>query len=193
LLGRSEGIGEFTEFFDLVDKKHRVYAKKDRRAQVYAAFAVDDFGPEKPPETAVSGPAARELNLQKEINRMLLSDYTPPGVVVDEDLQIVQFHGHTGPYLDPAPGAPNLRLLKMAREGLALDLHTAIHQAQEAGRTVLRKDVGIGSGREKRQIAIEVRPLKLGPSSTPYFLILFREPARESPPPAKSGEQEKER
>jgi two-component system, chemotaxis family, CheB/CheR fusion protein len=191
VLGRSEGIGEFTQFFDLVDKKHRVYTKKDHQTQAYATFGVDDFGPEKPREVSISGPAARELNLQKEINRMLLSDYTPPGVVVDKDLQIVQFHGHAGPYLDPAPGVANLRLLKMAREGLALDLRTAIHQAQEEGRTVLRKGVGMGSGREKRQIGIEVRPLKLGPSSTPYFLVLFREPAPESFPPLKSMRKKK--
>jgi two-component system, chemotaxis family, CheB/CheR fusion protein len=182
VLGRSEGIGEFTEFFDLVDKKHRVYAKKDRQPQAYAAFDVDDLGPEKPAETAPSGAAARELNLQKEINRVLLTDYTPPGVVVDKDLQIVQFHGHAGPYLDPAPGAANLRLLQMAHEGLALDLRTAIHQAQEEGRTVLRKRVRIGSGGEERQIAIEVRPLKLGATGTTYFLVLFREPVRENPP-----------
>jgi two-component system CheB/CheR fusion protein len=163
VLGRSEGIGEFTEFFDLVDKKHRVYTKKDSHTQTYAAFGVDDFGPAKLPEVSISGPAARELNLQKEINRMLLSDYTPPGLVVDKDLQIVQFHGHVGPYLDPAPGVANLRLLKMAREGLALDLRAAIHQAQEEGRTILRKGVAIGSGREKRQIGIEVRPLSSDP------------------------------
>jgi two-component system CheB/CheR fusion protein len=182
LLGRSEGTGEFTEFFDLVNKKHRVYTKRDRHPQAYAAFGVDDLGVEKPTETATPGPVAREFNLQKEINRMLLTDYTPSGVVVDKDLQIVQFHGHSGPYLEPAPGVANLRLLKMAREGLALDLRTAIHQAQEDGRTIVRKGVRIGSGREKRQIAIEVRPLKLGPSSSPYFLVLFREPARENPP-----------
>jgi two-component system, chemotaxis family, CheB/CheR fusion protein len=191
VLGRSEGIGEFTEVFEVVDKKHRVYAKKDRHPQAYAAFGVDDFGLEKPRETAVAGPAVHEVNLQKEISRLLLSDYTPPGVVVDKDLQIVQFHGHPGPYLDPAPGAANLRLLKMAREGLALDLRTAIHQAQEEDRTVLRKGVRVGAGREKRQIGIEVRPLKLGASGTPYFLVLFREPARESAPPPKAARTKK--
>ena len=51
-------------------------------------------------------------------------------MIVDDDLQIVQFRGQTGPFLEPAPGEASLNLLKMAREGLLYGLRTALHEAR---------------------------------------------------------------
>ena len=59
------------------------------------------------------------------------------------DLQIVQFRGQTGPFLEPAPGEASLNLLKMAREGLLYGLRTAVHASREgAGDPSARKGCG---------------------------------------------------
>ena len=68
--------------------------------------------------------APTEKVLQGEVSRAILDRYAPPGVVVDADLQIVQFRGQTGAFLEPAPGEASLNLLKMAREGLLYGLRT---------------------------------------------------------------------
>ena len=39
-------------------------------------------------------------------------------MIVNAEMEIVQFRGQTGSYLQPAPGKASLNLLKMAREGL---------------------------------------------------------------------------
>ena len=57
---------------------------------------------------------------------------SPPGVLINSSFDILQFRGHTGPFLEPPPGHATLNLLKMAREGLALDLRAAIHQAKKS-------------------------------------------------------------
>src|SRR5438552_2714456 len=51
-------------------------------------------------------------NIQNEANRLVLTRYSPPGVLVDDDLKIVQFRGQTGVFLEPAPGEASLDLLK---------------------------------------------------------------------------------
>ena len=135
--------------------------------------------------------SAREFDLQKEVTRTLLADYTPPGVVVNDELEIVQFHGHTGAYLDPAAGAASLRLLKMAREGLPLELRTALHQAKESGKTVIKHGIRVGSGGESREVSIEVKPLKADPINRRHYLVLFREmPAPQITPQAGNGEKD---
>src|SRR5207248_8711837 len=65
-------------------------------------------------------------SIQGEANRFIQERYAPPGVIVDQDLQIVQFRGQTGAFLEPAPGDPSMNVLKMAREGLLHPLRSAL-------------------------------------------------------------------
>ena len=71
--------------------------------------------------------------------------YAPAGVVVNGDLQIVQFRGQTGAYLEPAPGEASLNLLKMAREGLMLDLRAAVERAKRTDQATRKAGVRVRS------------------------------------------------
>ncbi len=191
VLGRSEGANEFSDLFTLIDRKGRIFAKKPMALEERAYSTLNEWSTINTRTVALPLPASRDFDLQKEVTRTLLADYTPPGVVVNSDLEIVQFHGHTGPYLDPVAGVASLRLLKMAREGLPLELRTAIHQAQEANKTIIKEGIRVGSGSETREVSIEVRPLRADSLSRRHFLVLFREPpAPKTPPGAVAGEKE---
>jgi two-component system CheB/CheR fusion protein len=37
--------------------------------------------------------------VRKEVDRILLSKYSPAGVVVDEDLEVIEIRGKASPYL----------------------------------------------------------------------------------------------
>ncbi|HEV2176359.1 MAG TPA: PAS domain S-box protein [Terriglobia bacterium] len=189
MLGRSEGTSEFPELFTLVDKKGQIFAKKPKVHEERADFSVNDYASARPSATAPAGPGGREFDLQKEVNRTLLADYTPAGVVVNDDLEIVQFHGRTGPYLEPAAGAASLRLLKMARQGLPLELRTALHQAREGNKTVVKEGIRIAYGGDTRQVNLEVRSLRTDPVNGRHFLVLFRETAAPRAPRG-AGEEE---
>jgi two-component system, chemotaxis family, CheB/CheR fusion protein len=193
LLGKSEGISEFSELFIPVDKKNRIYSRHatvDARleavgAELYRnaseALAVKESRP--------SG----EFDIVKEAGRVLLADYTPPGVIVNGDLEILHFHGRVSPYLDHSSGPPSFRLLRWAGGGLPLELRSAIHQAEEEQRTVIKRDIQIqSSDGEARAVGIEVRPFRNPSSSQAYFLILFREsgtPQAEAVEPASTGQK----
>ena len=74
---------------------------------------------------AAGGAAAEEAGgsaaaIEREADRLILGRYAPAGVVVNADMEIVQFRGKTGPYLEATPGAASFNLFKMAREGLAV-------------------------------------------------------------------------
>jgi two-component system CheB/CheR fusion protein len=57
--------------------------------------------------------------IEKEADRLILGRYAPAGVVVNAEMEIVQFRGKTGAYLEATPGTASFDLFKMAREGLA--------------------------------------------------------------------------
>ena len=75
---------------------------------------------------------------------MLLARYAPPSVVVNDQLEIVQTRGHTGPYLELPAGKASLNLLKMARPGLLFELQNAIEEARKSGVDAVRHDVIVG-------------------------------------------------
>jgi two-component system CheB/CheR fusion protein len=137
------------------------------------------------------GTTARDegSTVQNEANRVVLERYAPSGVVVDAEMQIVQFRGQTGHYLEPAPGDPNLSLLKMAREGLLYGLRTALHMARKRGVVVRREGLRVKANGGWHTVNLEIIPL-LGPGRT-HYLVLFEEDARRTR--AKGGERKVEK
>ena len=103
---------------------------------------------------------------------MLLDRYAPPGVVVDEDLQIVQFRGQTGPYLEPAPGDPSLNLLKMAREGLLHGLRSIFNEVR-LQRAFRSAGAGSASSRTAVGTPSPSRSCRSTRRGKRHFLVLF--------------------
>jgi two-component system CheB/CheR fusion protein len=171
MLGRAESIGQHADLFQMVDKKARIFVRKPAIGRVEIDF---------PPTEATIGkvsPSPKGLrprdgkSVQGEATRLLLSRYAPPGVLVDNDLHIVQARGHTGPFLELAPGDASLHLLKMAREGLLFGLRAAINEARRSGTSVRKEGLRIKANGNVMVANLEVLPL--GGTTDRHFLILF--------------------
>ncbi len=186
LLGTSETVGASADLFSLVDRRHKLYRKKPTAYRPSLAFSYQEpvaGWPEEPRQRLKRAPPAEDP--QHEADRLVLAHYGPPGVIINEGMEILHFRGHTGPYLEPLPGAASLHLLKMAREGLALELRSAIRQVRQGTPRVRKENVRV-SGREgERRVHLEVHLLRA--SSNPrerYYLVLFEEGVEPPAPPA---------
>ncbi|MGA2184256.1 MAG: chemotaxis protein CheB [Bryobacteraceae bacterium] len=179
LLGASETVGPFTELFAPVDKKCRVYRRKPAARRFPADFPVRPTNPQKSAVQPLPEDWT-EADLAREGDREVLARYGPPGVIIDDDLNIVQFRGRTSPWLEPAAGAATLNLLRMAREGLAPELRNAVRKARDGNATVRREGLRLNPHAEKTEFAIEVIPIQGSPDRQRRFLILC-EPAKPHP------------
>ena len=185
LLGSSESPGSFPGF-EAIDSTHRIY----RRAAlpVRAEFTVGEYPrwPTPAPATHLIPPAPLgHLDVQREADRAVLATYAPPGVVVTDELVIVQFRGQTGPYLEPAPGTATLDLLRLTREELRVDLRAAIEHARQKSAPVRTEIRTLRSPEAQRRVSLEVLPLLPPTVAERHFVVLFREeaplPDREHP------------
>jgi two-component system CheB/CheR fusion protein len=143
LLGASETIGTSADLFTLVDRVHRIYRKRSTAVRGYPHFSAEDIR-----SALVSRPHDREAEPAgnewlREADRMVLNQYSPPGVLINSDFQVLQFRGDTGAYLRPSPGEASLNVLKMAREGLFLELRSAIAECRARKVEVRHKNVRI--------------------------------------------------
>ena len=59
----------------------------------------------------------------------------PASLVVDEELNILQFRGETSPYIEHASGPSSLNLHRVVRPELLVEISPAIDEARETGST----------------------------------------------------------
>ncbi len=202
-LGTSETIGAYRDLFELQDAKFKVYAKRLSR-RLAPGIALTDLAPVARAAGAKRARAAEPrvagTDLQREADRLLLNRYSPPGVLVNEELEILQFRGDTAPFLAPAPGRASLNLLKMLREGLMVGVRKALQRARKEHASVREQGLRVRSGSGLREVVVEVIPVAREEDTGPCFLVVFeeraaREPAREraipaaaATPPSRAGE-----
>jgi len=178
MLGPSESLGSFEDLFTLMDKKHKIYQKKRSTARVATHFIGPEYTvPRLDPAQSAKVPGT-EFDVDREVERILASRFVPGSIVVNSEMEIVQFRGKIGPYLEPASGHPTFSLSKMAREDLQVDLRDALTRARKENRAVRKEGLRILSNGGTRTIDMEVIPLR-GPSAGErLFIIAFQDAVR---------------
>ncbi|MGH8525266.1 MAG: CheR family methyltransferase, partial [Gammaproteobacteria bacterium] len=162
-LGASESIGSFANLFGPIDKKLKIYSKKAGLTPAFHLPTSRSHPAAKIPAAAKVAPPEgyrAELTAQREADRVTVNHYAPPGVLINANLEILQFRGTTGPYLEPPKGKASLEVLRMAREGLMLPLRATINKAKKHNATARRENVRINRNGHTRTVNIEVTPLK---------------------------------
>jgi two-component system CheB/CheR fusion protein len=187
MLGGSESLGLFSDQFTVVDKKSKIYRKKLSATRLATFFTPQHYEVRKVGGTPVSKPAHSGLFIEKEVDRLLVNRFVPASIVVNDALEIVQFRGKTGAYLEPAAGQPTFSLSKMAREGLLIDVREALIQANKQRQTVSKRGVRIKSNGDTREIDLEVIPVRGQTPADNFYIIVFMEPRQEAPSRTKRG------
>lgn len=176
-LGSSESVGAYANLFNLVDKKHKIYSKKAVASPFIPEFTASEYmaATMENREKASGGGANANLKSKvlEEADRIVLNQYAPAGVIINSDLDIIQFRGRTGAYLEPASGKPSLNLFKMVRDGLSFGLHSAINQAQKENIPVRIEGLHVINNGRVNRVNVDVIPIGEPPDKEKYFLVLF--------------------
>ncbi len=171
LLGKSETASVASEFFLTADPREKIYTRKSLPGRFMNVTSVRNEEALKDKDYGVRSNERKKDDFQKNAEDILLSKYTPAGVIVNEQFDIVQFRGSTSPYLEPSPGKASLNVLKMAREGLSFELRNALHKSKSSGNPFSKGNILLYGG--KKIITIDVIPLL--ETIDPHFLILFKD------------------
>ena len=138
----------------------------------------------------VVGAGASPADRGKRLDDLLLARYAPPGVLVNSKLDVIQFRGQTGAYLQPAAGEPQTNLMKMARPGLLATLEPTLARARKEMAPVRTSGVEIDQDGFTRACDLLVLPLgESPPSDEPLFVMLFEDIT----PPETSSERKPRR
>jgi two-component system CheB/CheR fusion protein len=124
ILGPAESVGFYDKLFEAVDRKNKIYAKKNvptPRIADRVCYRGYEF-----PETGVTSTARDYIDLSKQLleiaDRIMLSAYAPAAVVIDQALHVEQFRGRTDDYLEQIPGPATRNLLQLVRPSMVADV-----------------------------------------------------------------------
>src|SRR5262249_55799170 len=144
-LGTSENISQHVDLFTPVDKKNRIFQRREDSITPLHLPAVF----KRPFGVGAVSEATREpvgRSLRQSVEARVLEHHVPAHVVVTRDGDVVYYSGGTGKYLEPPPGRPNRSLIAMARKGLRLPLRAALNDAIETRRAAVRDNVAVEVG-----------------------------------------------
>jgi two-component system CheB/CheR fusion protein len=175
-LGSSETVGEFVDLFAVVDRKWKLFQRKNiaSRYQDMPDFLT-------PPRLAlpatpiVPGKDEREeqVSIRELAEKDLLEEHTPACAIVNEKGQVLYIHGHTGRYLEPALGEASLDIVRMAREGLRLELATALRKVSAQKTPVHYPGLQVKADGKVAAVDLLVKPVLEPSSMRGLTMVLF--------------------
>lgn len=188
-LGTSETVGDFGDLFTVLDRKLKLYQRKEG---IHSAQRVV-LGQFLPP-TMLPAPTrflekitgTKKLPLRELTEQAILQQIAPTGVLVNRHGDIIYLHGRTGEYLEPSPGeAGTSNIIKMAREGLRFDLTTALQKAVGTKAIVNHPGLRVKTNGDFTTVNLTISPVATGPAATTeefFYLVLLEK----APPPSDS-------
>ncbi len=172
-LGTSETIGELADFYASVDRKWKLYTNKE----TVTFHPAQKFYPlfKTVPQNIVTG-KSKANSMREVVEKMLLQHYTPACAAINKRGEILYIHRRTGKYLEPAPGEISLNITHMAREGLKLELTTAIRKAVAEKKAVTFRGLRVKGNGAITTVNLTVSPFPA--ESSPFsdlFMVIFEE------------------
>jgi two-component system CheB/CheR fusion protein len=179
VLGESESVGKFTNLFEPLTKKGVVFQKKLAQPSFdFRMEASTPFRMRKPFEQPVEADSLTLL--EKEIDRLLTSEYVPASLVLNSNLDVLVFRGKVDPFISVDAGVASLNAAKIVRKELRPALQTAVYRAKK-GKKDIKETVRIKQGKKTRTVNIQIKPVKIPKHEDIFFLVLFGETIKVTP------------
>lgn len=170
MLGKAETSTAVPDLFSSAGKSDKLFIRKDVPGRLIHTTTQRSEQNLKDDDSTLMTESIR-TDFQKIADDILLSKYTPAGVVVNETMDIVHFRGNTSLYLQQAEGKPSHNLLKMAKEGLSFELRNVLHKAKADKAATAKESIPVLIDDIQQLVTIEAIPLRN--IVEPHYLILF--------------------
>ena len=178
LLGSSESVEDGSQLFSVVDKKHRLYARRGAprpgAPPPFSAISSTGETRESPPAPTVVGAAFLQASLPSprrmpeaegralswaELHFKVLEYLAPPSMLIDEEHEILHLSPGAGRFLQFSGGEPSRNLLRVIHPSLRIELRAALYQASQSGSPSAVRGLAVEIAGEAAVVAMTVHPM----------------------------------
>ncbi len=178
VLGSSETIGGFSNLFKTLDKKWKIFQRREvspalrRQIDFPSGPAAPDMGAGTTPAAA---PEAPKINVAQLAQKVILEQFAPTAVLIDAKGNILHVQGRTGKYLETPSGPPTRNILDMTRQGLRIELSSAMRAAKASNQQVTRKNIAVKTNGDIQFVALHVSPQYTSKALAGAMLVVFED------------------
>ncbi len=173
LLGSAETLGTYSHLFTTVDAKLKIFKRSGTNETPELFDFPSSFSRTKPTNIEKQIPAKSTKNIQTLADQLLLEHFSPAGVLVNENGDIIYISGHTGKYLEPAVGKANLNIYAMLREGLRKDFPAAFRKAIMKKEAVVLRNIKVGTNGGSQTLNVNIQWIDKPESLNGTVMIIF--------------------
>ncbi|HEY5583816.1 MAG TPA: chemotaxis protein CheB [Ruminiclostridium sp.] len=180
LLGKAETIGNNNDLFAILDGKNRLFKRLEMTSKYYTLNFPASFFPNA--SGIDNGPKAHksEASLQLITEQIILNNYSPSVVLVNDKGDILYINGKTGRYLEPATGKVDWNIFAMAREEFQSELTGAFSKAMREKSSVTIKNVNLNTNKEIQVIKLTVQYIKEPEMLQGMLMVIFLDQEKNS-------------
>jgi len=176
VLGSSETIGGFTNLFEVVNNKWKIFKRREIPQQLRQHIDFPSGLTQVENDVSLSPAATNTPKSKIDLitQKAILDQFGPTAILVDGRGDIQHFQGRSGLYLEPpTSGAPTNNILDLAREGLRIELSSALRSAKASNQKITRKRVNVKTNGDFQLIDLHVSPQHSPKELSGLFLVVF--------------------
>lgn len=183
-LGTSETVGEFGDLFTVLDRKSKLYQRKEdfqgaQRAALGRFLPPITIADVSLPTVVGKTGLPVKISLRDLVEQTLLQQIAPACVLVNGQGDILYLHGRTGMFLEPAQGEAGINnILKMAREGLKRELTTSLRKVAAAKEQIRVANLRVKTNGHFTLVNLTICPVIVSQTTvhdSPLFLVVLEE------------------
>jgi two-component system CheB/CheR fusion protein len=178
-LGASEGISGYTNLYEPLESKHRIYQKKESAEAIHEIIHF----PLVPSQEHKIKSSAENIQSRKRpsaelstiIQKSLLDKYAPPSVITNKAGDIIYVNGNTSKYLELSSGQLNTNIFNMCSDSLSFELKSAIAELSKQKSKIIQKNVKIKCNGDLFLINLSVKALGDSKDLSGLILVVFED------------------
>ena len=172
-LGPSENLSTHRELFRPIDAKSRI-SQRLPTAIRSASFLTGRSGPPTAQRAAIP-PGPSEADTYLVMQRIILDEFAPKAVVVNEEGQIVSASGNLEKYLTLTAGAFHNSIARLVRDGLRVGMRAALSESAKLRRKVVHDGLSLRTADGVQRVMLTVQPMPQMGEDSGLFMIVFQD------------------
>ena len=175
ILGSSETPGKQGHLFGTLESKLKIYKRGFHEVAPDLYNFPSSFSRTKSAMIENKIPEKPAPNIQVLTDQLLLQNFSPAGVLVNDNGDIIYISGRTGKYLEPAVGKANLNIFAMLREGLRNEFPVAFRQAINKKDLVTLNSLKLGTNGNTQLVNIKIQYVEKPEPLKGLVIIIFQD------------------
>ena len=173
ILGTAENVNSEEILFSAYDTKLKIYKKTISPKEIERMVFPSTFTPSIKRAQENIKVTKTANNIQDYADQLILQQFAPASVLINQDGDILYITGRTGKYLEPAAGKANMNIYAMAREGLRNELLSAVRKAKQTSELVHIKNIKVENSGVSQLVNITIQPTEKPIEFRETIMIVF--------------------